>query len=194
MSLILEATPVPFDIESVSVRVISAPELITVITDLVDAFTETVNNGSPLGFMPPISRDESRDYWISLLPELRAGRRVLLVAMMSGAVVGSAQLLPSRRGNSPHRAEIEKVFVTPSARGQGVGTALMNAVEDLAVHYGRTLLLLNTRVGEPPHRWYKELGYRDVGVIPGWTIGPDGESYDHVTMYKNVAIGARRGD
>ena len=173
--------------QTVSMRVIAASGLIEVISDLTDVFAETVNNGSPLGFMPPISRDQSRDYWISLLPELRAGRRLLIVAMSHGRVVGSAQLALSPRPNSPHRAEVEKVFVARSARGCGVGTAVMRAVEGVALQHGRTLLLLNTRFQEPAHYWYKVLGYSDVGVIPGWTIGPEGEQYDHVSMYKSLA-------
>lgn len=172
--------------QTVSMRVIAASELITVISDLTDTFVETVNGGSPLGFMPPITRDQSRDYWISLLPELRGNRRLLIVAMSNGRVVGSAQLALSQRANSPHRAEVEKVFVARSARGGGVGTALMRAVEEVAVQHGRTLLLLNTRYNEPAYFWYKVLGYSDVGVIPGWTIGANGERYDHVSMFKEL--------
>ena len=170
----------------VSMRVVAARELIDVIGDLSDLFLDTVNGGSPLGFMPPITRDTARDYWISLLPELRSLRRILLVAMMEGRVIGSAQLELSRRGNSPHRATVEKVFVGRSARGRGVGTFLMNAIEDVALQHGRTLLTLNTRFDLPPHRWYQSLGYADVGVIPGWTIGANGERFDHVSMYKEL--------
>ena len=172
--------------QTVSMRVIAASGLIDVISDLTDVFVDTVNNGSPLGFMPPITRDQSRDYWISLLPELRAVRRLLIVAMSHGRVVGSAQLALSQRANSPHRAEVEKVFVARSARGCGVGTALMRAVENVARRHGRTLLLLNTRWQEPAYFWYKILGYSDVGLIPGWTIGPQGERYDHISMYKSL--------
>ena len=175
--------------QAVSIRVIAPSELIEVIGDLTDVFVETVNGGSPLGFMPPISRDQARDYWISLLPELRAVRRLLIVAMAHGRVVGSTQLQLSPRANSPHRAEVEKVFVARSARGCGVGTALMRAVEDVALQHGRTLLLLNTRFNEAPYFWYKVLGYSDVGVIPGWTIGPTGERFDHVSMFKELRTG-----
>ena len=172
--------------DAISMRVIAAPELIDVIGDLSDLFVETVNGGSPLGFMPPITRDTARDYWISLLPELRALRRILLVAMSEGRVIGSAQLELSRRPNSPHRAMVEKVFVARSVRSRGVGTALMNAIEEVALQHGRTLLMLNTRFDLPPHRWYQSLGYSDVGVSPGWTIGANGERFDHVSMYKEL--------
>ncbi|HEX6626613.1 MAG TPA: GNAT family N-acetyltransferase [Gemmatimonadaceae bacterium] len=174
-------------VQTASVRRITAPELADVINDLVFDLTETVNDGSPLGFMPPITLETARAYWISLLPELRSGRRILLVADYADSVVGSAQLALSRRGNSPHRAEVEKVFVSRVARGRGVGTALMNAVHDAALQHGRTLLTLNTRYDEPPHHWYKTLGYKEVGVIPGWTIGPHGERYDHITLYKELS-------
>lgn len=174
-------------VQRVSVRVIAAPELVQVLNDLTQRLVETVNDGSPLGFMPPIDRDIARDYWISMLPELRSGKRVLLVAMSEGTVLGSAQLVPSHRPSSPHRAEIEKLFVYPAVRNLGVGTALMNAIESLALHYGRTLLLLNTRYDQPAHDWYRSLGYSDAGTVPGWAIGPHGERYDHVTMYKHLA-------
>ena len=177
--------------QDVSVRVIAAPELVQVLNDLTERLVEAVNDGSPLGFMPPIDSDMARDYWISMLPELRSGKRVLLVAMSEGIVLGSAQLVPSHRGNSPHRAEIEKVFVNRAVRKMGVGSALMNAIESLALHYGRTLLLLNTRQDQPAHGWYRSLGYRDAGVVPGWTIGPNGEQYDHVTMYKHLDSSTR---
>ena len=190
-SALIDALPSPALVRSivpdaVSMRVIAAPELIEVIGDLSDVLVETVNGGSPLGFMPPITRDTARDYWISLLPELRSLRRILLVAMTDGRVVGSAQLELSRRGNSPHRASVEKVFVARSARGHGVGTMIMNAVEEVALQHGRTLLLLNTRFELPPHFWYRSMGWRDVGVIPGWTIGERGERFDHVSMFKEL--------
>ena len=176
----------PGFVDSVSVRTVAAPELREYIQDLADVFHDTVNNGSPLGFMPPITIEAADAYWISLLPELRTNRRLLLVAMIENSVLGSAQIVLSRRGNSLHRAEVEKVFVSREARGRGVGTALMNAVHDVALRHGRTLLTLNTRYDEPPHHWYKTLGYKEVGVIPGWTIGPQGERYDHITLYKEL--------
>jgi hypothetical protein len=35
-------------------------------------------------------------------------------------------------------------------------------------------------------RGYKSLGYQEAGVIPGWTIGRDGERYDDVTLYQEI--------
>jgi acetyltransferase len=172
---------------SVTIRQIRASDLKHVITDLIDVFVDTVNNGSPLGFLPPITREIARDHWISLLPELQPGCRILLVACNDeGRVVGSGQLLLSQRQNSPHRAELQKLFVARSARGQGVGASLVLALHDVARQHGRTLITLSTRRGERPEDLYKSLGYKEAGVIPGWTVGPDGERYDHVTMYQEI--------
>ncbi len=172
---------------AITIRQIRASELKTVITDLIDVFVDTVNNGSPLGFLPPITRETARDHWISMLPELQPGARILLVACNEeGRVVGSGQLLLSQRQNSPHRAELQKLFVSRSVRGQGVGEKLVQALHDVARQHGRTLILLSTRNGEPPVEFYKSLGYKEAGVIPGWTIGREGEKYDHLTMYTEL--------
>jgi GNAT superfamily N-acetyltransferase len=172
---------------SISIRRIAATNLEAHVPDLTRVFRETVNNGSPLGFMPPLTENQSRTYWLSLLPELRAGTRVLVAAFSDDDLVGSGQLALSQRANSPHRAEIEKLFVAPSARGRGIGKALMEALHHVAREHGRSLILLNTRHGEAPEHFYKGLGYRVTGVIPGWTIGPAGERYDHVTLYLDLS-------
>ena len=171
---------------SPTIRRILTSDLKHVITDLIDVFTDTVNGGSPLGFLPPITRDEARDYWISLLPELQARSRLLLVASIGDRVVGSGQLALSQRTNSPHRAEVQRLFVARSLRGQGLGKSLMYALHDVARQNGRTLISLSTRRGEPAEEFYKGLGYVEAGVIPGWTIGPAGERYDHVRLYKEL--------
>jgi acetyltransferase len=175
--------------ESTTIRRIFASDLKYVISDLVDVFTDTVNGGSPLGFLPPITRDEARDYWISLFPELATGSRLVFVAFNGDRVVGSGQLALSQRSNSPHRAEAQRLFVARTVRRQGVGRSLVHALHDVARKNGRTLISLSTRRGEPAEEFYKGLGYVEAGVIPGWTIGPAGERYDHVTMYRELDRG-----
>lgn len=172
---------------SISFRPITATSLESHVPSLARTLVETVNSGAPLGFMPPIDEEIARDYWLSLIPELRAGSRLLVAAFSDAELIGSGQLALSQRRNSPHRAEIQKLFVAVGARGKGIGKSLMEALHHLAREHGRSLILLNTRHGEPPERFYRELGYREVGVIPGWTIGPAGERYDHITLYRELS-------
>jgi GNAT superfamily N-acetyltransferase len=178
-------------VPTISTRVIAPRELVEVLPALTSQLVEVVNSGAALGFMPPLDEDLARDYWISLLPELRSGRRLLFVATVDGRVAGSAQLVPSHVANAPHRAAVEKVFVDRSHQRRGVGTTLMFAIEELALHYGRTLLVLNTRYDEAAHHWYRSLGYHDGGVVPGWSIGPGGQPYTDVTMYKQLRLPTR---
>jgi acetyltransferase len=170
-----------------TIRQIRASDLKHVLTDLTDVFVDTVNNGAPLGFLPPITRETSLDYWISLIPELQPGGRILLIAANEeGRIVGSGQLALSPRQNSPHRAELQRLFVARTARGRGVGSSLVVALHYVARQHGRTLITLSTRSGEGPEEFYKSLGYKVAGVIPGWTIGRNGERYDHATLYHEL--------
>jgi hypothetical protein len=59
----------------------------------------------------------------------------------------------------------------------------MAALHDQARRHRRDLLLLSTRRGDHAERFYKQLGYREGGVIPRYTVGPDGERHDSVTLY-----------
>jgi GNAT superfamily N-acetyltransferase len=168
-------------------RTVSAGELDSVVPALVERFTETVNAGVPLGFMQPLSRAQGRAYWLSLRDELQAGSRLLVAACSDEGVVGAGQLALSTWSNSPHRAELQKVFVAVSCRGRGIGRLLMSALHDVARERGRSLLCLNTRKGGRAEAFYRRLGYREAGVIPGWTLGPAGERYTHVTLYRELA-------
>jgi acetyltransferase len=168
------------------VRPASALEMVALLPELVELFTETVNGGNPLGFLPPINHAIAREYWISLIRELEDRSRLLLIAYRDNVVVGSGQLAFSQRSNSPHRAELQRVFVERASRGQGIGGSLVRALHDAALKNGRTLIHLSTRRGEPSERFYKSLGYTEAGVIPGWTIDRTGERYDHVTLYQDI--------
>jgi GNAT superfamily N-acetyltransferase len=170
-----------------SVRPVAAQDLDKVVPALVELLRETVNGGVSLGFWAPLSEDVARDYWLSLRPELEDGSRILIVAYADGRPVGSAQLALACWPNAPHRAEVQKVLVAPGLRGQGVGRSLMAALHGAAWQLGRSLLILNARHGGPV-RFYKRLGYQEVGVVPGYSVGPAGERYDTVTLYQQLAL------
>ena len=162
---------------------VSAEGLDGLVPALTELLREAVNGGASLGFLPPVALEEGRKYWLSVRRELLAGTRLLLVARRDGRVAGAGQLTLPVWPNARHRAEVQKVFVDAGLRGRGIGRALMSAIHDTARMHGRSLLVLNTRHGGPAERFYKTLGYRPVGVIPGYTVGPAGESYDDLTLY-----------
>jgi ribosomal protein S18 acetylase RimI-like enzyme len=171
---------------ALAIRPLSPSRLEEVYPILVELLRESVASGAALGFLPGLTSDEARNYWLSLRPELLAGSRLLLVAVLDNRIVGTGQLALAPWSNAQHRAEIHKVLVASSARGQGVGKALMAALHAAARERGRSLLLLNTRHGDTPQHFYQALGYREAGVIPGYSAGATGR-FDTVWMYHELA-------
>jgi ribosomal protein S18 acetylase RimI-like enzyme len=171
---------------SLIVRAVSPAELDPFIPELTTLLRETVNTDVPLGFLAPISDEDARNYWHRLQNELRSGTRILVVATDEGRVVGSGQLAWSTVPNGHHRAEIQKLFVDSAIRGRGIGRRLMDELHAAARRLGRPLVVLQTRMGLPAVKFYRELGYIEAGVIPGYSIDANGRRYDTVTFYQQL--------
>lgn len=172
------------------VRPIRTTELEAKVDALAALLRSAVNDGASLGFLPVVTIDVARRYWLSLRAELEAGSRVLLGVFVNGRLVGTGQLWFPPAPNAFHRAEVQKVIVDASERGQGVGHLLMQGLHRAARAHGRSLLLLITRHRGPAERFYRALGYREVSVIPGYAVGPSGERYDDVSLYLDL-LGTR---
>ncbi len=91
-----------------------------------------------------------------------AGRadHALIVAQSDGAVLGLADLSERRHLVGPPMAEIESLVVLESARGKGVGAALLAAAEGWARSRGLAGVNLGSRVTRlDAHRFYEREGY-----------------------------------
>jgi GNAT superfamily N-acetyltransferase len=156
---------------------------------LSDLLIDAVD-GSTLGFTSPVSCAQALRYWRSVGPELDAGTRLMLVArdaMQHDRIVGSGQLALHSAPNARHRAEVQKLFVGSAMRGRGLGRRLMHALHAVAREHNRSLILLGTRCGSPAEQLYRSLGYRQIGVVPGYAIGNAGERYDNAMYYLELA-------
>lgn len=170
------------------ITVLSPRELEAALPTFVELLQETVAGGSSMGFHAPLASRDALEYWQSLRPQLESGSRVLLAASLQGRIVGSGQLSFAPWSNARHRALIEKLFVSAALRGRGIGKALLAALQDAARLRGRSLLLINARRSDPAELLYKRMGYREFGVIPGYTVGPNGERYDNVCLYRELPL------
>jgi len=95
-------------------------------------------------------------------PAVVADGGVFLVARDGGRPVGCAAILRT----DERLAEVKRVFVEPTARGRGIGLALMADLEWHAVDRGYTRLRLETGDGQPEAvALYASCGYE---VIPCW--------------------------
>ena len=128
---------------------------------------------------------------LETLAELHGGAlaepdRVVLVAQLDGHVVAMAHLAPSKAANANHRAEVQRVAVAADARGSGVGRLLMAAVETAARERGLTLLWLATHDGTDACAFYEAVGYTKLGVMPAYSLRPDGEPTAGAFYFKEL--------
>lgn len=150
---------------------------------LSDLLMAVVDDGASIGFLPPMARDKADDYWQGILNP----NRVLLLAEDDGRIVGSAQLYLEPRPNGRHRAEVNKVMVDPSARRRGIARSLLLRLEEIARERARSLLILDTREGDPSNDLYLAFGYVEVGRIPGYVTDGNGKLEATVVYYKQLA-------
>jgi ribosomal protein S18 acetylase RimI-like enzyme len=150
---------------------------------LADLLVAVVDDGASIGFHPPLARKDADAYWQTVL----GPQRVLLLAEDDERIVGSAQLYLEPRQNGRHRAEVAKVMVHPSARRRGIASALMRRLHETAREHRRTLLILDTREGDPSNDLYRAFGYVEVGKIPGYVTDGNGNLEATVIYYKQLA-------
>jgi ribosomal protein S18 acetylase RimI-like enzyme len=155
---------------------------------LAEILHAVVYDGAGVSFVVPFSLDDARAFWAErVLPDVRAGTRRVLVAARGPRLVGTVQLDLATPPNQPHRAEVLKLLVHPTARRAGIARALMTAIEDVARAERRTLLTLDTWTGGPAERLYRSMGYVEVGVIPRYarrSLTPELEGT--TIMYKEL--------
>ena len=166
---------------------LTAAEARDAVDDLTRILQDAVASGVSLGFRTPLEESAVRRYWQGAIAQVEAGARVLLVARAEeGALLGSAQLRLETTPNARHRAEVQKVCVVRSARGQGIGAQLLLAIEEEARAAGRTLLVLETRKDGVAEGLYRRLGYQEVGVIPGHACTVDGSLVTSIFFYRTL--------
>lgn len=170
----------------ISISIFSAGDAAVHLRELGVLLQACVQDGASVGFVLPFSTADAEAFWADkVLPRMRNGALVLLVARKDGTIAGSIQLDHDTPPNQPHRAEVRKLLVHPDWRRQGIAKALVATLERHAGQLGRSLLTLDTRTGDKAEPLYASLGYRTAGVIPGYCRDPFTECLDSTTlMYK----------
>lgn len=154
------------------------------IDGLANLLLDSVLSGASIGFLLPISHEDAVDYWQEVANALQTPHRIMLVAKADERIVGSIQLDLASRPNGSHRAEVIKLMVHSSWRNQGIGKALLSAIEQEARQAGRSTLVLDTREGDPSERLYLKAGYIRAGTIPEYARSTDGKLHATTLMYK----------
>ena len=171
---------------SYAVRTLNGAEAATLRAPLCALLTDCVDNGASIGFLPPLSAPEAENYWMSVAQDLATGRRVLLVVEKDKEILGTAQLELATKPNALHRAEIQKLLVHTSQRGQGLASVLIREIEAVARQHGRTLIFLDTQQGDTAEKLYEKWNYQRAGVIPNYVVDKDGIFHSTVLFYKSL--------
>jgi ribosomal protein S18 acetylase RimI-like enzyme len=154
----------------------------THIDSLSELLVKVVDDGASIGFLPPMKLSDARQYWQTVLkPDV-----ILFIAKINNEIVGTIQVHLCTKQNGLHRAEIAKLMTGPNARRKGVARALLKVAEERAVSKGRTLLILDTREGDPSNHLYQSIGFIPAGRIPNFALSGEGELDTTVIYYKNL--------
>jgi ribosomal protein S18 acetylase RimI-like enzyme len=104
---------------------------------------------------------------------LRNRDSVIFIAFVDGAALGFMQLYPSFASLSLAPSWIlNDLFVTPDARGLGVGETLMQAARELGIGNGAAEIFLQTaRTNAKAQRLYEKLGYQRDDEFLVYTLG-----------------------
>lgn len=169
------------------IRQLGAAEGRSYVEALADVLIDCVRGGASVSFMSSLTKDEAKSFFDSALDDVQLGRRILLAAFIDSQLVGTVQLLAATPPNQPHRADVAKLLVLRSARGQGVARRLMHQLEETSRAHGKTLLVLDTVTGDPAEKLYLSLGWTRVGVIPRYALYPDGTWCDTTIFWKSLS-------
>jgi acetyltransferase len=170
------------EIEALTADAIRTNEL----QDLCALVGDSVSGGASVGWVAVPSEREAAHYWCSVADQVQSGANVVLVARSPSKVIGTVQLHLSARPNGAHRAEVARLLVHSSARRRGVGAALMRAIEEEALKRRVSLLVLDTRTGDPSQQLYEKIGYVLAGIIPNYARGTTGTLEPTSIMYKEI--------
>jgi ribosomal protein S18 acetylase RimI-like enzyme len=165
---------------------LSAPLAERALAQLADVLVDCVEGGASVSFMSPFSQDQALAFFRKVASSVESGDTILVAATLGGRIVGSVQLGLDTPPNQPHRADIKKLLVHRSARGCGVGLALMARIEQEARRHSRWLLVLDTVPGENGHRLYLRAGWTQTGLVPDYALFPDGRLCDTAFMWKRL--------
>ncbi|PYF08937.1 GNAT family N-acetyltransferase [Ureibacillus chungkukjangi] len=154
------------------------------IDELSELLVQVVEEGASVGFLPPLQASDARAYWENLL----SSEVLLFIAKINNQIVGSIQLHLSTKQNGSHRAEIAKLMTHPEFRRNGIGRALMEKAEEFARKQGRTLIVLDTREGDPSNLLYTSMDYLEAGKIPLYAKSADGQLHSTIFYYKIMSV------
>ena len=142
-------------------------------------FNTVVKEGTSYPHDHPLTAREFELYWLL--------GHMTVVAKHASRVVGSFYLKPNFPGRSSHIANAGFI-VAPSHRCKGLGHFLGETMLSLANAQGYRGVIFNLVFAENRHalNLWRELGFKEIGRIPGAVRKDDGAYQDAIIMFRKV--------
>jgi ribosomal protein S18 acetylase RimI-like enzyme len=134
--------------------------------DLCDATESEIKNGGGFGWIDMPARDILERYWQGVVT---VPSRHLFVGRVDGMIAGTGQLVqpPSNNQAQSFSASITTFFVSPWARGRGVGMKILAEIEAFAHQHKIEVLNLDVRVTqEDGLRLFERAGFTRWATNP----------------------------
>ncbi|EGR2301707.1 GNAT family N-acetyltransferase [Vibrio parahaemolyticus] len=170
----------------IDIKMIKASEIDTYLGDLCTLLIDCVEEGASIGFLSPLVKNDAEQYWEAVKESIKNNTTYLHIALSDDQLVGCVLLSCSGKANGVHRAEIEKMMVSPTARRCGIASSLLNRTESLASNLDLKLLVLDTRENDVSEALYQKHAFVKVGVIPQFALSSQGDLAGTSIYYKLI--------
>jgi ribosomal protein S18 acetylase RimI-like enzyme len=160
------------------------------LNELSDLLIQVVEDGASIGFLPGLQYTDAVTYWGNVISD----EVILFVAKINNQLAGSVQLQFCTKPNGNHRVEIAKLMTHPNYRRSGIGRRLMTIAEERALQEGKSLIVLDTREGDPSNLLYSSLSYHQAGKIPFYARSANGELHATIFYYKTLSRPNNKGE
>ncbi|SIN36539.1 GNAT family N-acetyltransferase [Micromonospora cremea] len=171
----------------VSLRLVLDPDLTPQLrAEIVALWVDVSNAGGAVGFVPPVTAADVRATADPTFAGIADGPDRLLVGYAGDRLVAVLIFSDNRFPLKAHWCVLKRVMVHPDTQGSGYGSALMREAARLGRELGYEALHVTVRDGLGLDGFYRRLGYREIGRLPGALRVAPGDDRDEVLMWLDL--------
>lgn len=156
------------------------------VAGLVDVWVVVTNAGGAVGFVAPVTTDDVRPTALEAFARVLEGIDDLVVAFEGADPVGMGFLETNEAWLHGHWGTVRRLQRAPSARGRGVGAAMLGELERAAADRGLQRTVLTVRGGTGREALYEALGYAVEATLPGRIRLAEQSFVDEVLLSKDL--------
>jgi len=153
---------------------------------VVRLWVDVTNAGGAVGFVAPVAVDEVLPVAEAAFAGVLGGHDRLLIGVDGGRLVALLFIVDNRFELKAHWRVLKRVMVLPGSQGRGYGAALMREAAAVGRKVGLAGFQVTVRDGHGLDRFYRGLGYREVGRVPGALRVASGDDRDELFMWLDL--------